>query len=1474
MSAKSFVAITSEGGMLPVDFLQELVSPRTAVEGLTPASYHLAEGERISEQVNRSWNRLKGCWANFRKATADKKPGDPTTSETRERWLQPLFQELGFGQKLPSAKPIEVEGRSYPVSHGWESVPMHLVGSHVDIDRRTPGAIGAAKASPHSLVQQTLNASDAHTWGIVSNGLVLRLLRDNITLTRMAYLEWDLAAIFDGDLYSEFFLLWLLCHQSRFEGERPDQCWLEKWKKEAADKSFRALEDLRPGVEKAISSLGEGLMSHPANKELLTKLQTGALDRQEFYRQILRVVYRMIFLFAAEDRGLLHPPLPENDSDGEAAALKARQRYQDFYSLSRLRQRSMYRTGTPHPDLWVSFQLVTQKLGSDAGSLELALPPLGSFLWQSDRSTPDLNGCLISNRHFLRAVQSLAFVKSDGVRRSVDYRNLGAEEIGAVYEGLLELHPKVNADLGTFELDTAAGNERKTSGSYYTPDSLVQCLLDTALDPVIDQAVAGKSGENAADAILRLKVCDPAVGSGHFLIAAAHRMARRVAAARTGEEEPSPEASRAALRDVIGRCLYGVDINPMSAELCRVSLWLEALEPGKPLSFLDHHIRVGNSLLGTTPELVAAGIPDDAFSPIEGDEKAACSALKKRNARERRGHGELFAQEDLRVMDKLRTAAGAVEDLPDDSTEAIRKKEEAFRQARESYDYLARRTLFDAWCAAFVIKKVTPSGSSELIGITTRLLNTLADGGSVPDDVRGEIQRLAKQYQFFHFPLELPEVFANGGFDVVLGNPPWEHIELKEKEWFTAHGREDIANAPNTAARARLITQLQTDDAALFQKFTNELRQVDGTRHFLADSGHYPFCGRGRVNLYAVFAEAMTSNLNASGRAGAVLPTGIATDDTTKFFFQSVIEKNSLRSLFDFENRSAIFPGVHRSYKFCLFTSGSPKKSSGDVSPLDFAFFCQGVEDLSNLDKRFTLSADDIALVNPNTRTCPIFRTRRDSELTISIYKKVPVFIRESRGGEPEQNLWGANFKQGLFNMSTDSHLFRTREQLETDGWTIRANQFRKGEAEHLPLYEAKMTHQFDHRAADVVISSTAQVRQGQPERFDAADYADPNRLPLPRYWVSKGSVTDIVALQSSFLGFSDVTSPTNERSMLCTTIPFSGVGHTFPLVFTNQDRAMESLLGANLNSFCFDYLGRQKLGGLHFTYFILKQLPILPPETYEAFCAWAVKSAQLLKDWMLPRVTELTYTAWDLESFAKDCDWDGPPFRWDEDRRFLLRCELDAAFFHLYGLNREDAAYILDTFPIVKRKDEEKYGTYRTKDTILEIYDELQAAMDSKQSYQTRLDPPPGPPIDKDGKFVRYEDIATNPPPHIHLPRNAKPANNEWQLTDLAREFPHLPFKLRSKAADGAVVNVQPVKPNTVNSGDHVVVAHPELRRGQNKLVAVTGRVVSIANRQDAASNRAFVHLAIQDTDGIAELRLPSEEWNQCESIGIIGNS
>jgi hypothetical protein len=403
---------------------------------------------------------------------------DLGTSITRERWLLPLFQELGYGRLVP-AKAIEIEGKSYAISHGWQNTPIHLVGLKVDLDKRTPGVAGASRSSPHSLVQELLNRSSEHLWGIVSNGLRLRVLRDNARLTRQAYVEFDLQAMMDGEVYADFAQLWLVCHQSRFEVETVacNVCTAGTMDEGGAGSGTRALDQLRGGVEAAITALGTGFITPTSNRALREKLQAGTLSAQEFYRQLQRMVYRLIFLFTAEERGLLLDP---------KADAVAQERYTRYYSIGRLRRLAERCSGTRHVDLYHGLRLVMDHLGGN-GCPDLALPALGSDLFNNE-FIRDLEGCEIANRDLLDAVRALAIIQSRGVRRLVDYKNLGSQEWGSVYTSLLELHPILNLGAagaaGTFELQSAAGNERKTTGSYYTEPGLVNELIESALDPL------------------------------------------------------------------------------------------------------------------------------------------------------------------------------------------------------------------------------------------------------------------------------------------------------------------------------------------------------------------------------------------------------------------------------------------------------------------------------------------------------------------------------------------------------------------------------------------------------------------------------------------------------------------------------------------------------------------------------------------------------------------------------------------------------------------------------------------------------------------------------------------------------------------------------------------------------------------------------------------------------------------------------
>ncbi len=1396
----TFTTIHTEGALLPVDLLQRISENDRNLEGLNPESYHLAPGEKLNEAINRSWNRLNGLWGAFKSARGQLGAADPGIGVTRERWLLPLFQELGYG-RLVTAKAIEIEGKSYPISHIWSIIPIHLVGCQVELDKRAPGVAGAARVSPHSLVQEYLNRADDAQWGLLSNGLLLRVLRDNAALTRQAYLEFDLESMFDGEVYSDFVLLWLVCHQSRFEiPEKQTDCILERWSKSAQERGTRALENLRRGVEEAIVSLGQGFLQHPLNGEIRNRLKNGDLSAQDYYRQLLRLVYRLIFLFAAEDRDLLL--LPD-------APTEAKERYRRYYSTARLRTLAERQRGSRHHDRYEALRLVMTLLGSGSGCPELALPALGGFLFDP-RSTADLNDAKLDNRAFFHAVRSLAFITEGNTRRAVDYRNLGPEELGSVYESLLELHPLLNTDAGTFQLTSAAGNERKTTGSYYTPSSLIQILLDSALDPVIEEAVSrgrrmangefkddrekeraysvlsgsgsvaagngpGRTGiqteqsipfPGEADTItatfsgktsevetkkwdqtpfsirhlllterslLDLKVCDPACGSGHFLIAAAHRIAGQLAQVRAGGDEPPPNETRRALRDVIRHCIYGVDINPMAVELCKVNLWLESLEPEKPLSFLDAHIQCGNSLIGVGPkmDLNELEVPDEAFKPVTGDDRATASLLKKRNNRERQGQENLFVtvlktREDLDRW--LAEHQRKMEAMPEDSAEQVQAKENAYLQVSQSAEYRRQRQIADLWTAAFFWKiKKSQDATYEISAPTQGQLHRLSEGQAVQPGLLEEVEALGRTVKFFHWPLEFADVAAQGGFDCVLGNPPWERIKLQEEEFF-AWRDPQIAAAPNKAARQRLIDRLTLTNPALAKEFQDAKHAAECTSKFVRESKRFPLAAVGDVNTYALFAEHFHALMNARGRAGVIVPTGIATDDTTKDFFGDLVEKRSLASLFDFENKEAIFPGVHRSYKFCLLTlSGTPVKQA------QFVFFATRVEHLRDVRRRFSLDPAEIALFNPNTRTMPVFRTRADMELTHAIYQRVPVLVNERTGENP----WGVSFL-AMFHMSNDSGLFITEP--------------REG---YVRLYEAKMFWHYDHRWATF---DGNDFRELTP-----AEKQDQQYVVTARYYVPNREVVNrLGSLKHKWLFvLRGITNATNERSMITSIIPLVGVGNSAPVFLFDQiTPTLCTFLNANLACIPFDYTSRFKIGGTNLNFFIVKQFPVIPPNRY----------SQEDSSYIIPRVIELIYTAYDLLSFAQDIldeigvntwnDWfpENPirysspvPFRWDEERRAVLRAELDAYYARLYGLNRKQLRYILDpadltpreledildpweevadpldpsgydarrtasdfpseTFRVLKEKEFKQLGEYRTRRLVLEAWERLEGA-------------------------------------------------------------------------------------------------------------------------------------------------------------------
>ncbi|MFZ4987327.1 MAG: Eco57I restriction-modification methylase domain-containing protein, partial [Blastocatellia bacterium] len=640
---------------------------------------------------------------------------------------------------------------------------------------------------------------------------------------------------------------------------------------------------------------------------------------------------------------------------------------------------------------------------------------------------------------------------------------------------------------------------------------------------------------------------DPACGSGHFLIAAAGRLARHLASVRTGDGEPAPTELRRALRDVIGHCIYGVDLNPMAVELCKVSLWMESLQPGRPLSFLDHRLQCGNSLIGVTPALLRDGIPDEAFQPITGDDKGVCTKYRKINRDEHADSERKIVQRLIDTGIKLGSLATTVlelESVSDDTIEGVREKQRRWEELVRSNDYKFSGLLADAWCAAFVWKKIEAPGHPDPITEATFRRIEQSPWSIIPSPHQQEIERLAQQYQFFHWHLAFPDVFRpavqgepaenpaagwQGGFDVVLGNPPWERIKLQETEWF-AQRNPDIATAQKADVRKKMIAGLVTSNPELLQKFRDDQRAAEGESSFLRHSRRYPLCGKGDINTYSIFAELTRTIVNPIGQIGCILQSGIATDDTTKEFFQDLVGTRSLRYLYDFENRKfenrkRIFPGVDSRMKFSLLTVRGAATSV--ASEAEFVFFAQQIQDLEDAERRFTLNVDQIALLNPNTLTCPVFRTKRDARLTTEIYRRIPILIRE---GDPAGNPWGIKFMT-MLHMANNSDLFVEESELIARGYVKTGNRYGL-EEEHdlLPLYEGKMVHHYDHRWAGYAGLETVDVSTRQKQ--------DPSFQVLPRYWVPEAAVEERLSRDEGpapqwLLGWQDICRSTDERTVI-----------------------------------------------------------------------------------------------------------------------------------------------------------------------------------------------------------------------------------------------------------------------------------------------------------------------------------------------------
>jgi hypothetical protein len=1309
----------------------------------------------------------------------------PNEAVTESEVILPVLGALGFHDVLPrqTASPLDIpdfilfpdaEAKRRALAEPREE-RHYLHGITIveskrwqrPLDRGDPSDAldyGAPSTQMLRYLSQVEIASQGRIrWGILTNGRHWRIYWQGAKCRSSDFFELDLPALrrirgiqADRDApeieHSEHLLkvFYLMFRREAFV-------------KDASGRTFHdyALDEGRFWEERVSQDLGrvvfERVFPMLVNAIVASDPSPPAIRDPVYLREVrdsaLTLLYRLLFLLYAEDRNLI--PV--------RATRYAR------YSLRLMREEVARQVDAKEPFsaklTSMSFQLRELFNAIDEGDASVGLPPYNGGLFSSSFH-PLLERLLLPDAVVAEILDDLGRIQEGDRKKWITYHDLSVQHLGSIYERLLDYVVVEGKDGKVIlQLDTFA---RRTTGSYYTHENLVRTLVERTLRPLISERIEAfktRARELAQDRrpraerlrelqaldpalrILDLRVCDPAMGSGHFLVAVVDYLAdvvlEQVASSPsyvtwTSASKPyrSPLADRlqelrsrilanasqtnwtidpARLDDrhlvrrmILKRVVYGVDKNPMAVELAQLAVWLHTFTVGAPLSFLKHHLRTGDSLFGE-------------FLGSVRDELALRGTLLPENA--------------LAGLTSAAKTVTAICELSDADLSEVRQSENLFNVAEQALTPI--RSFLDFWHALRWIAPVPPPkrnnhnnshlGASAILdryfgdpfSVVTKGLppvsqeesNDLRKARQEASDILERTRALAERERFFHFEVMFPGVWQNhgscdpeGGFDAVISNPPWNRMKLQEVEWFAVRLPE-IAHAQTAAERKRRIEELKKNNDPIWDAYLEAKKQAEDAMEVARRCGQYPLLSQGDINLYRLFVERAMRLVAPRGVVGLVVPSGIASDQEASAFFRFVTTTGRLSALLDFENKKVFFPDVDSRFKFCLLVFGGKERL---FEGTDCAFFLHDPNESSDPERCFTLGPNDFALFNPNTRTAPVFRTRRDAEITRRIYERQAVFT--DRRVEPPRPLWQVRYLT-MFHMTNDSALFKTASQLDQDGfYPVAGRHWRKGSKEFVPLYEGKMTQAYDHRAASVEAHTDRLFRPGQPVPATLAQHQNPKWLPIPQFYVDREAIPDLGV--GYVLCFKEITAPTNRRTVIACIAPavaFSNnLGILAPLGGDKEARLyikVVPLLLANLNAMVLDYVARQKVHGQTFNLFVLEQFPFVPPERFEEEIG-GIK----VGDFVRREVLHLTYTSYDLEPFARDLGYEGPPFLWDEEDRIHRMARLDALFFYLYGLEREDVAYILDTFPIVKREDERRFGRYRTRDLVLAYMNAVRA--------------------------------------------------------------------------------------------------------------------------------------------------------------------
>jgi hypothetical protein len=760
-----YPTIHIEGSILSADILDKI--EQGDIPGQKPKDFWLnGSGSKVKDEIVKAWADAKDYWKIY-KRKIDSLPGTKSgTSETRNLWMAPLMSLLGYDIQLNRTAQV-INSKSYAVSHNaanLDGFPTHIMGFNDSLDKKRQDS--GPRMSPHALVQEYINLNEQYLYALVTNGLSIRLLRDSSRLIKLSYLEFDLERMFKEDHFTDFAILFRLLHASRMpqrQGEGADSI-IEEYHQNSLDSGSRIRDGLSRAVEHSIISVANGFLQHYSNIELRQNIKDGALDSEEFYRYLLNFIYRLLFLMVIEERDLIFE---------EEISKDKRDIYYSYYSVSRIRNLSerRYLAEVKHHDLWVSLKNSFLLFDISHYGEKLGIKPLAGELFTSS-SIGNLYDCELDNKTLLECLRNLSVFENPitGQMMRVNYGALNVEEFGSVYEGLLEYDPYLDVIDSNITFGFAKGDSRKSSGSHYTPDELVQPLIQHSLDYIIEEKLKHPDPEKA---LLSITVCDVACGSGHILLNAARRIANDLAKVRTGEDQPSPAAFRQAVRDVIQHCIYGVDKNPLAVELAKVALWLEAHNPGQPLNFLDHHIKCGDAIVGLAhKEELQNGIPDEAFKTLPGDDKDIAKELRDQNRAERKAADKIkgiYEMLNQGVVDITRIYH-ALDRMPETTPEEIEAKRAKYEEIIAGKNYLNFKILADIMTAQFFIPK-TVDNYRKLI--TNARYSDYLRGEQPIGEAPAKAMAISQSNRFFHWFLEFPEIFSKGGFDCILGNPPF-----------------------------------------------------------------------------------------------------------------------------------------------------------------------------------------------------------------------------------------------------------------------------------------------------------------------------------------------------------------------------------------------------------------------------------------------------------------------------------------------------------------------------------------------------------------------------------------------------------------------------------------------------------------------------------------------------------------------------